>query len=224
MIKVKAVIKNFINGDIVTNVLKGISFEVPKGQFLSIMGPSGAGKSTLLYQMSLLDKPTEGKIIIDGTDVSLLSEAETTRFRLKNFGFVFQDSALIPEFTALENTLLPSLMLGDDYAEAKKEAIKIFAALGMLNQIDHLPNQLSGGEQQRVSVIRAIVRKPKILFADEPTASLDTARSQDLMETFIQLHRQGQTIIMVSHEEEFAKMAQRMIYVRDGQIETDIIL
>lgn len=123
MIKVKSIVRNFTDGDIVTNVLKGISFEVPKGQFLSIMGPSGAGKSTLLYQMSLLDKPTSGLIIIDETDTLLLSDTEATRFRLKNFGFVFQDSALIPEFTALENTLLPSLMLGDDYKEAKKNAI-----------------------------------------------------------------------------------------------------
>ncbi|MDP2812251.1 MAG: ABC transporter ATP-binding protein [bacterium] len=224
MIKVTAIVKNFIKGDIVTNVLKSIDLEVPEGQFLSIMGPSGAGKSTLLYQISLLDKPTSGSIIIDGIDVSHFKEAEATRFRLKNFGFVFQDSALIPEFTALENTLLPSLMLGDNYAKAKHEAIKIFTSFGMLKQIDHLPSQLSGGEMQRVSVIRAIVRKPKILFADEPTASLDTARSHDLMSALLQLHQEGQTIIMVSHEEEFAKMAQRMIYIRDGRIEKDIIL
>lgn len=224
MIEIKKILKNFVNGDIITNVLKGISFEVPKGQFVSIMGPSGAGKSTLLYQMSLLDKPTSGSIIIDKADTSLFDESESTQFRLKNFGFVFQDSALIPEFTALENALLPSLMLGDNYTEAKRNAIEIFTSLGMLNQINHLPSQLSGGEQQRVSVIRAIVRKPKILFADEPTASLDTERSHDLMSIFLQLHQKGQTIIMVTHEEEFAKMAQRLIYVRDGQIEKDAIL
>ena len=224
MIKVNAIVKNFINGEIITKVLKGIDFEVPKGQFLSIMGPSGTGKSTLLYQMSLLDKPTSGSIIIDGINTSYFKEAEATRFRLKNFGFVFQDSALIPEFTALENTLLPSLMLGDNYAKAKNDAVKIFTSFGMLDQIDHLPSQLSGGEQQRVSVIRAIIRKPKILFADEPTASLDTARSRDLMSALLHLHQQGQTIIMVSHEEEFAKMAQRMLYMRDGQIEKDVIL
>ncbi len=224
MIKVNSIVKNFINGEIITKVLKGISFEVPQGQFLSIMGPSGAGKSTLLYQMSLLDKPTGGSISVDGENISKLNEAEATRFRLKNFGFVFQDAALIPEFTALENTLLPSLMLGDNYIKAKKDAIKLFTSLGMLNQIDHLPSQLSGGEQQRVSVVRAVVRKPKILFADEPTASLDTERSEDLMSVLLQLHKQGQTIIMVSHEEEFAKMAQRMIVVRDGQIEKDMIL
>jgi putative ABC transport system ATP-binding protein len=224
MIEIKKIVKNFINGDVVTNVLKGVSFTVPKGQFVSIMGPSGAGKSTLLYQISLLDKPTSGSIIIDGVDTSQFKEAESTKFRLKNFGFVFQDSALIPEFTALENTLLPSLMLGDDYMEAKKFAIKIFTSLGMINQINHLPSQLSGGEQQRVSVIRAIVRKPKILFADEPTASLDTERSQDLMSVLLRLHQEGQTIIMVSHEEEFARMAQRLIFVRDGQIVEDKIL
>lgn len=224
MIKVNSITKNYLNGDIITNVLKGISFEVPEGQFVSIMGPSGAGKSTLLYQISLLDKPTSGSIVIDGVTVSNFEEAEATRFRLKNFGFVFQDSALIPEFTALENALLPSLMLGDDYTKAKKDAIKIFTSLGMLGQIDHLPSQLSGGEQQRVSVVRAVVRRPKILFADEPTASLDTERSKDLMSVLLQLHKQGQTIIMVSHEEEFAIMAQRMIHVRDGEIESDVIL
>lgn len=224
MIEIKKVVKNFSNGEIITHVLKGVTFEVPEGQFVSIMGPSGAGKSTLLYQMSLLDEPTSGSIIIDGVDVSRLKESESTRFRLKNFGFVFQDSALIPEFTALENTLLPSLMLGDNYAEARRFAISIFTSLGMRNQMDHLPSQLSGGEQQRVSVIRAIVRKPKILFADEPTASLDTERSHDLMSVFLQLHREGQTIIMVTHEEEFAKMAQRLIYVRDGQIMKDTTL
>ncbi len=224
MIEIKKIVKNFINGDVVTNVLKGVSFTVPKGQFVSIMGPSGAGKSTLLYQISLLDKPTSGSIIIDGVETSQFEESEATKFRLRNFGFVFQDSALIPEFTALENTLLPSLMLGDDYTEAKKFAIKIFSSLGMINQIDHLPSQLSGGEQQRVSVIRVIVRKPKILFADEPTASLDTERSHDLMSVLLRLHQEGQTIIMVTHEEEFARMAQRLIFVRDGQIVEDTIL
>ena len=224
MIKVKSVTKNFTNGDIVTKVLKDINFEVPAGQFLSIMGPSGAGKSTLLYQISLLDKPTSGSVFIDGLDVSRLSQSESTRYRLKNFGFVFQDSALIPEFTALENALLPSLMQGDNYAKAKQSAIKIFKSFGMHDQINHLPSQLSGGEQQRVSVIRAIVRKPKHLFADEQTASLDTARSQDLMSALLKLHQEGQTIIMVSHEEEFAKMADRMLSIRDGRIEKDTVL
>ena len=224
MIKVNSITKNYTTGEVVTKVLKRISFDVPKGQFLSIMGPSGAGKSTLLYQMGLLDKPTSGTVIIDGIDVSQLSQSEATRYRLKNFGFVFQDSALIPEFTALENTLLPSLMQGDNYAKAKQVAIDIFKSFGMHEQIDHLPSQLSGGEQQRVSVIRAIVRKPKILFADEPTASLDTARSRDLMSALVQLNSEGQTIIMVSHEEEFAKMAERILHIRDGQIEKDTIL
>lgn len=224
MIQINSIVKNYTNGKMVTHVLKGISFEVPDGQFVSIMGPSGAGKSTLLYQISLLDKPTSGSIIIDGINISDLNESQATQYRLKNFGFVFQDSALIPEFTALENTLLPSLMLGDNYEEAKKNAIEIFTSLGMADQINNLPSQLSGGEQQRVSVIRAVVRKPKILFADEPTASLDTKRSQDLMKVLLGLHKQGQTIIMVSHEEEFAVMAQRMISVRDGEIESDVML
>jgi len=224
MIKVNEIIKNFTNGDIVTKVLKGISFEVPDGQFLSIMGPSGTGKSTLLYQMGLLDEPTSGSIIIDETDVLHFKEAEATRFRLKNFGFVFQDSALIPEFTALENAILPNLMAGYDYKKSKEEATEMFKFLGMLDQVNHLPSQLSGGEQQRASVIRAIAGKPKILFADEPTANLDTEKSRDLMSALLKLHKQGQTIVMVTHEEEYAKMAQRMLYMRDGKIEKDTIL
>lgn len=224
MIKVSAVVKNFSNGDVLTKVLKGIDLEVPKGQFLSIMGPSGAGKSTLLYQLGLLDKPTSGSICIDEVDVTRFKDAEATRYRLKNFGFVFQDSALIPEFTALENALLPSLMLGDKLSQAKHNAVNIFKSFGIERQIDRLPSQLSGGEQQRVSVIRAIVREPKILFADEPTASLDTDRSHDLMSVLLQLHKAGQTIIMVTHEEEFARMAERVIFIRDGSIEQDSIL
>lgn len=224
MIKVNTIVKNYISGDVVTEVLKGISFEVPEGQFLSIMGPSGVGKSTLLYQMGLLDKPTSGSIIIDGIDTSDFGEAEATRFRLNNFGFVFQNSALVPEFTALENTILPSLMAGYDYKEAKKEATEMFKSLGVLGQINHLPNQLSGGEKQRVSVIRAIAGNPKILFADEPTANLDIEKSRDLMSALSKLHQQGQTIIMVTHEEEHAKVAERMLYMKDGKIEKDEIL
>lgn len=217
MIQVKNITKNFVTGDIVTKVLKGISLEIPAGQFVAIIGPSGAGKSTLLYQMSLLDRPTSGDIFIENKLVSNLSEKEKTRFRLDNFGFVFQDYALVPEFTAIENAILPNLMRGIKMSTAKKKAEFFFESFGISHLINRLPNQLSGGEQQRVSVIRAIVKDPKVLFADEPTANLDSIASALLMDIFKKLNKGGQTIVMVTHEDIYAQMADRIIKVKDGQ-------
>lgn len=224
MIYVKNLVRDFVSGDVVTHVLRGVNLEIPEGQFISILGPSGAGKSTLLYQMSLLDHPTSGAIFIGDEDITTLSETEAVKYRLKNFGFVFQDYALIPEMTALENVILPSLMQGMDYESAKKEAIEILKEFNFTHQIHHLPSQLSGGEQQRVSVARAIAKNPKVLFADEPTASLDSAMSQQLMEVFLKLNKAGQTIVMVTHEEEFARLSDRIVRVKDGQIVGDQLL
>lgn len=224
MIQVKNIVRNFVNGDVVTKVLRSINLEIPTGQFVSIIGPSGAGKSTLLYQMSLLDRPTSGETFVDGELVSDLSESEKTHFRLENFGFVFQDYALIPEFTAIENVILPNLMMGTKMSVAKKTAENIFKSFGITHLITRLPNQLSGGEQQRVSVSRAIVKKPKVLFADEPTANLDSVASAQLMEIFKKLNTEGQTIIMVTHEENYAQMTDRIIQIKDGQIIKDTML
>ncbi len=224
MIKIKNVIKNFVNGTVLTKVLKGISLEIPTGQFIAITGPSGSGKSTLLYQMSLIDRPTSGDIFVNDELVSNLDDNEKTRFRLENFGFVFQDYALIPEFTAMENAILPNIMLGTNINVAKKMARKIFESFDMANLVTHLPSQLSGGQQQRVSVSRAIVKKPKILFADEPTANLDSVASIQLMDVFKKINKEGQTIIMVTHEENYAQMADRVIQIKDGQIIKDTLL
>lgn len=224
MIQVKNIVKNFTSGKVVTKVLKNIDLEIPKGQLVSIVGPSGVGKSTLLYQMSLLDTPTSGEVFIDNQQVSNLSESKKTHFRLENFGFVFQDYALIPEFTALENALLPSLMLGVNYTKAKLDAIKIFKSIGMVNQINHLPSQLSGGEQQRVSIVRAIFKKPKILFADEPTANLDSVLSLQIINILKKINKEGQTIIMVTHEENYAQMTDRIVRMKDGKILEDTML
>jgi putative ABC transport system ATP-binding protein len=221
MIQTKGLIKTFKSGDVFTPVLKGIDFRAEQGEFVAIMGRSGAGKSTLLYQMSLLDDPTEGEIVIDGHDTHTMSPDEKMHFRLRTFGFVFQDYALMPELTALENVALPILMQGYAKAHAYDVAIMELERAGLEHRVNNLPSQLSGGEQQRVSIVRAVAHKPKILFADEPTANLDNQSSGRIMEIFTGLHGAGQTIIMVTHEEQYAKLADRIVHLDDGRIVSD---
>jgi putative ABC transport system ATP-binding protein len=218
MIQTKNLIKEFKNGDVITRVLKGINFEAQEGEFIAIMGRSGAGKSTLLYQMSLLDDPTGGEVIIDGHDTHTMSAQEKMRFRLIKFGYVFQDYALLPELTALENVALPLLMQGHAKPRAYREAEKALERAGLGHRFHNLPSQLSGGEQQRTAIVRAIAHKPSVLFADEPTANLDNESSKVIMQMFLELHKEGQTIIMVTHEDQYAKLAQRIIHLDDGLI------
>lgn len=218
MIETKNLQRSFKNGEQVTLVLKGIDFKADKGEFVAIMGRSGAGKSTFLYQLSLLDEPTGGEIKIDGHDTHLMSEHERMKFRLNTFGYVFQDYALLPELTALENVALPLLMQGKSRAQANHEAEAALKRVSLEHRLHNLPSQLSGGEQQRVSISRAIAHNPEVLFADEPTANLDNESSKAVMDIFIGLHKEGQTIIMVTHEEEYAKLAERLIRFDDGKI------
>lgn len=218
MLKVVNLIKSFKNGDTQTQVLKGVNFEAQDGEFIAIMGRSGAGKSTFMYQMSLLDEPTSGQIFIDGEEVHYLSEREKMAFRLAKFGYVFQDYALLPELTAVENVALPLLMENFPPEQAMDMATKALIQVNMGKRLNNLPSQLSGGEQQRVSISRAIAHRPDILFADEPTANLDAESSKIVMDIFKDLHKQGQTIIMVTHEEEYGKMAQRIVRLDDGRI------
>lgn len=220
-IQIQNLVKNYYNKAVETKVLRDINLEIPKGQFLAITGPSGAGKSTLLYQISLLDKPTSGRIFIDGQEITAFGQKESTDFRLSEYGFIFQDYALVPELTAVENVMVPSLMRGYAFYDAKKEAEEVLAFLEMRHATNKLPSQLSGGEQQRVSVARAVARKPKILFADEPTANLDSKRSCEVLEVLVKLNEQGQTIVMVTHETEYANVAHRIIELVDGQIVAD---
>jgi len=218
MIETKQLTRSFKNGDVLTPVLKGIDFAAADGEFVAIMGRSGAGKSTFLYQISLLDEPTGGAITIDGHDTHRMSEEQRMRFRLNKFGYVFQDYALLPELTALENVALPLLMQGKTRRVAYAEAQQSLERVELGHRLHNLPSQLSGGEQQRVSISRAIAHKPAVLFADEPTANLDNESSAKVMDTFTELHKEGQTIIMVTHEEQYAALAERLVRMDDGRI------
>ena len=218
LIETKNIIKRYKNGDIITTVLKGIDFSIEKGEWVAIMGRSGAGKSTLMYQMSLLDEPSEGEIVISGQRVAGMSEREKARFRLYKFGFVFQDYALMPELTALENIVVPLLMESYTSIKAKELAQKALEGVGLGHRLHNLPSQLSGGEQQRVSIARAIAERPEVLFADEPTANLDRESSKVVMALFGELHKDGQTIIMVTHEEEYGRLADRIVRLDDGKV------
>lgn len=218
MITAKNLSRIYTIGSVETHALKGVDVTIADGEFVAIIGKSGAGKSTLMYQLSLLDTPTTGSIHINGTDVSSLSMDDRIRFRLKNLGYVFQDYALVPELTAEENVFLPLLMQGYALKAARVQARKVLERLGLGHRLDRRPNRLSGGEQQRVSIARAIAHSPLILFADEPTANLDTNTSQQLLCYLQELHAAGQTIVMVTHELEYAARANRVIELSDGLI------
>ncbi|MES3031831.1 MAG: ABC transporter ATP-binding protein [Patescibacteria group bacterium] len=218
MISVKNLYKTYGNKDLETHVLQGIDLQVPAGEFLGIMGKSGAGKSTLMYQIGLLDHPTSGEIVLNGINTEKLTMQERTNMRLSALGYVFQDYALIPELTASENVMIPLLMQGKSMEEAKKIAEDTLSKVGLSHRISNKPSQLSGGEQQRVSIARAIAHEPKILFADEPTANLDTVSGISIVELFRDLNEKGQTIVMVTHEEEYAKYCDRIVYLEDGKI------
>jgi lipoprotein-releasing system ATP-binding protein len=220
MIEIKGITKSF--GSL--QVLKGIDLSIGKGEVVSIVGPSGAGKTTLLQIIGTLDKADSGTVMIDGTDVSTLKEKELSAFRNKRIGFVFQFHQLLPEFTALENVMIPALIAGDSASDAKKKAMEILDMLGLKDRSSHKPSELSGGEKQRVAVGRALINHPSVILADEPSGSLDTANKQELHQLFFDLReRLGQTFVIVTHDEGLAKLTDRTIHLLDGRIhhETD---
>lgn len=210
--------KTYRSGSVETPVLFGIDLSVHEGEFVAIMGKSGAGKSTLMYQIGLLDRPTSGSVTIDGVDILALSDNERTEFRLHNLGYIFQDYALVPELSALENVAVPLMMLDIETSEAKNMATQALKRVDLGHRLGNRSSQLSGGEQQRVSIARAIVQEPLILFADEPTANLDTASSETVLGIMKELNHKGQTIVMVTHEHEYASYADRIIHLEDGKI------
>jgi len=222
LIKGTNIHRRFGSGDLETHVLKGIDVSINEGEFVAIMGKSGAGKSTLMYQLSILDEPSEGKVFIDGVDVFELDEVERTAFRLNTLGYVFQDYALVPDLTAEENVMLPLLMRGLAWEDAKKSARGAIDAVGMVGKYPNLPSELSGGEQQRVAIARALAGKPKILFADEPTANLDSIYGKQIIDLITELNKtHGQTVVMVTHEHEYATNCDRIIQMEDGVIVTN---
>ena len=215
-------LKKIYPGKVPTHALQGISFEITEGEFVAIMGKSGSGKSTMLHQLGLLDSPTEGEIIIDDVDISKLSDRDKTLFRLQRLGYVFQEYALIFELTALENVLLPAFALNGSRQSYKERAIEMLNRVGLKERVDHRPNELSGGEQQRVAIARALINNPKILFADEPTANLDTNSSREILELFKKLNKEmGQTIVLVTHEPDDRKYVDRVLWFKDGLLERE---
>ena len=218
MIKLEGITKSF--GSL--HVLKGIDLEINKGEIVSIVGPSGAGKTTLLQIMGTLDEPDAGVVQIDGTVVSRMKEKELSAFRNKNIGFVFQFHQLLPEFTALENVMIPALIAGVSSKEAHERAMKILDFMGLVDRASHKPNELSGGEKQRVAVARALINDPAVILADEPSGSLDTHNKEDLHQLFFDLRdRLGQTFVIVTHDEGLAKITDRTVHIVDGMIKKD---
>jgi putative ABC transport system ATP-binding protein len=223
MIEITDLRKIYRMGPVEVKALDGVTLNIEKGEFLGIMGPSGSGKTTLLHMLGLLDLPTSGKIIIDGMDISQFTDYEKTMFRLYKLGYVFQDYALVPDLTVMENVSLPAMLRKDRTEEqTKNDSFSILQKIGLCDRRDHLPRELSGGQQQRVSLARAMVNKPDILFADEPCANLDTENSRMVLDLFREINESmHQTIVMVSHEDWHKEYFHRIVRMRDGRIVSD---
>jgi len=218
MIRVENLIKSYKNGAVVTEILHGLSFEIKKGEYVSIMGPSGSGKTTLLNILGFLDKPTKGIYKFLEEDTAQFGDKELARLRNKKIGFIFQSFNLLPYLNILENVKLPLVYADINNAERNEKAIKILTALGLDHRLNYFPNQISGGEQQRVAIARALVNDPSIIFADEPTGNLDSKSAQNVMEILKKLHEEGKTIILITHDKQIAERAQRVIFIKDGKI------
>ena len=221
LIKITNIKRDFPLGNEIVYVLKGIDLEINKGEYVALMGPSGSGKSTLMNILGCLDTPTSGTYILNGKHVSEMQDDELAGIRNKEIGFVFQTFNLMPRTTALDNVALPMVYAGHSKSERLERATEVLTQVGLDDRMDHKPNQLSGGQRQRVAVARALVNKPSIILADEPTGNLDSKTSVEIMNLFNEIHANGNTVILVTHEEDIAAYAHRIIRLRDGLIESD---
>ncbi len=223
LIKITNIKRDFPLGNEIVYVLKGIDLEIKKGEYVALMGPSGSGKSTLMNILGCLDTPTSGTYILNGKHVSEMQDDELAGIRNKEIGFVFQTFNLMPRTTALDNVALPMVYAGFSKSERIERATEVLKQVGLDDRMDHKPNQLSGGQRQRVAVARALVNKPSIILADEPTGNLDSKTSVEIMNLFNEIHTNGNTVILVTHEEDIAAYAHRIIRLRDGIIESDTL-
>lgn len=221
VIRIENLYKIYQLGTQQVNALDGVSLSINRNDYLAIMGPSGSGKSTMMNILGCLDTPTSGKYILGGTDVSQMEDGELADVRNKQIGFVFQSFNLLPRYSALENVALPLIYSGLPANERREMAEKALETVGLADRMDHKPNELSGGQRQRVAIARAIINNPTIILADEPTGNLDTKTSVEIMNIFEKIYSQGNTIILVTHEEDISRFARRIVRLRDGQIESD---
>lgn len=221
VIEIRNIIRDFKLGQETVHVLKGIDLDIKRGEYVAIMGPSGSGKSTLMNLLGCLDTPTAGSYLLNGKDVSQMTDDELADIRNTEIGFVFQTFNLLPRTTALDNVALPMIYAGQSKKAREERAAEVLTDVGLADRMDHKPNQLSGGQRQRVAVGRALVNKPSIILADEPTGNLDSKTGTEIMGLFDEIHSKGNTVIMVTHEEDIAAHAKRVIRLRDGIIESD---
>lgn len=223
IISIRGLVKNYKIGTIVVHALRSVSVDIKKNEYVAIMGPSGSGKSTLMNIIGCLDTPSGGQYILNNTDVSKLEDNQLAEIRNKEIGFVFQTFNLLPRYTAFENVMLPLVYAGKSKTERIARAEEVIEQVALSDRSHHRPNELSGGQRQRVAVARALVNNPSIILADEPTGNLDSKTSVDIMNLFDEIHRKGNTIIVVTHEEDIARHAHRIIRLRDGEIESDTV-
>ncbi len=224
MLEIKKITKVYKMGEVLVNALRGVSFHIDKGQFVAIMGPSGSGKSTLMHIIGCLDHPSEGSFIMDGEDISKVNDNKLAEIRNKKIGFVFQQFNLLNRVNILNNVEVPLIYAGVNSKKRKNLVKQVLENVGLSNRLKHRPNEISGGEKQRAAIARALVNNPLIILADEPTGNLDSKNGEEIMKIFNKLHQEGHTIIVVTHELEIAKYAQRIIHLRDGVIENDEVI
>jgi len=223
VIEINNIVKNYQVGTVIVRALRNVSMNIDKNEYVALMGPSGSGKSTLMNLLGCLDTPTKGDYILNGTDVSRLEDNQLAEIRNKEIGFIFQTFNLLPRYTALENVMLPLIYSGIPKADRERIATDVLEQVGLLDRMTHKPNELSGGQRQRVAIARAMVNKPSIILADEPTGNLDSKTSLDIMKLLQDIHNNGNTVILVTHEEDIALNARRIVRLLDGEVSSDTL-